>query len=65
MRLWARAWPSQTARRQPVIEAKAFPAAWPNSPLSARESVCRLNEEKVVKPPQTPVASYASHEVRP
>ena len=39
------------ARPKPTI----LPPAWSHSPSLARLSVCRLNEEKVVKPPRSPI----------
>src|SRR4051812_42936451 len=46
---------SHTAIRHRKTEATIFADARSQSPSRARFSVCRLNDENVVKPPQTPI----------
>src|SRR5690349_6568821 len=48
-------WPSHTAARQSTTDATIFAEARSQSPSRARFSVCRLNDENVVKPPQIPI----------
>lgn len=47
--------PSHTATKEDTRESTAFTPAYAHSPSVASVSVWRLNEEKVVYPPQIPV----------
>src|SRR6478672_6220363 len=49
--------PSHTATRHSTTEATMFADARSQSPSRARFSVCRLNDENVVKPPQIPIST--------
>lgn len=46
--------PSVTASRHRVTDRSTLPIAPSQEPSRARASVCRLNDEKVVNPPQMP-----------
>src|SRR5579871_2374888 len=52
--LAASTWPAQTATRHATTEPTTLPPARSHSPSFIRLSVCRLNDEKVVYPPQKP-----------
>src|SRR5262245_66540117 len=54
LRLKAAIWPSQTASRHSTTEPAILNEACTHSPSLTRLSVCRLNEENVVYPPQRP-----------
>src|SRR6266581_2264664 len=54
LRPTARAWPAQTETKHSTIDAPMLPPARNHSPSFNKLSVCRLNEEKVVNPPQIP-----------
>src|SRR5438094_942356 len=47
--------PTHTAARQQTNESSVFRKALSQSPSRMRSSVCRLTDENVVYPPQTPI----------
>src|SRR5665213_1506838 len=55
LRLAATRYPAHTAIRQHTTDAPIFAPARTISPSCIKLSVCRLNDENVVKPPQKPV----------
>src|SRR6476620_488818 len=61
LRAAAQRWPAQTAQRHKTTERMTFAAARNQSPSIDRLSVCRLKEEKVVYPPQTPAMKASRH----
>jgi hypothetical protein len=47
-------WPAHTAIKQTTTETPTLPNARPHAPVRISSYVCRLNDENVVNPPQSP-----------
>lgn len=63
--LAAKTWPTQTAQMHSMTESAIVAAARPVPPVRSRSSVCRLNAENVVYPPQSPIIKTTEYLPKP